>query len=874
MANKHNRAFTSFNAGELSPKLDARSDIGKYQNGCREMLNVTAGLYGEAERRTGLQYIASTKDSSKRSILVDWEYSTTTTFTLEVGDGYIRFFSGRAQVLSGGSPYEITSPYGEDDLYALQFAQINDVARITHPSYPPYILTRLTDISWTLAAIEFLVPPLLDENTEATTITPSAVTGAGITLTATAPIFEAGHIGSWWQCAHLRESTYEEEEITAVRTGTELPILGDWNVRSYGVWSADILIQRRIDGGLWETIRKFSGKEDRNIDAVGTQSFEADLRVVVQNYAAPAVAGATTPRVVLEAVDNYIYGLVKITGFTDTTHVTATVITDFYAALATKYWREGAWSDVRGYPRAITVYGQRIVYGGTDYRRQTVWGSVTGDYDNFKYGSGDTDAFAYTMGSKRQQTILWLVSQKALMIGTTSGEWAMSGAGEKESITPTSIFVYPQSEHGSTAVAAKLVGDVVLFLQRNSRKVRELTFSFERDKYVAPDLTTLAEHITKTGIIQIAAQQLPINILWAVTTEGRLLSMTYERGQDVVGWTAHETDGFFESVACVYGDSDDEVWCVVRREINGSTKRFVEALKPVFNPDEGDTKDDAFFVDSGLTFDAAATPIAISIIQPTPVGNTGSLYTFEVGMSTTPTLHGLVDGGVINLTGDVPYGLVGQHVVEVTSTTSFNLLKMTQEGVAGPYTSQPDGSGDYFTFTYESPTLPILSGGFMLKAVKTITGLDHLKDMEVQILADGAVHPNQVVDKTAGSIVLDDAASIVHVGLAYTSRIKPMRLDIDASAGQTQGMTKRITELNVRLLNSLGLKVGDGDTMDRVAFRKTTDPMGSSPPLFTGETEIPFDGDYDTAGDIVIEQDQPLPMTVLGIVAKYEISGQ
>jgi hypothetical protein len=767
--------------------------------------------------------------------------------------------------LSGGSAYEVTSPYTEDQIFELQLAQLNDVGRITHPNHPPAKLTRGPAEVWTLAYIQFLNPPVLDENTSTITITPSATSGA-ITLTASAPLFDAGQTG-YFRIGYLREASFEESIINANKTATGLPIIGDWNLRTYGVWSADILIQRSLDGGTtWDTIRKFSGKFDRNVDSVGEQSFEAKLRVKIENYAAPAVSGATTPRVVLEAVDAYIWGTVHIGGFTSSTVVSATVLTPLYATTATTIWAEGAWSLLRGYPRAVTVYEQRVLYGGTTYRRQTIWGSAVDDYDNFIYGTGDTDAFAFTMAAKRQQTILWFAAQKALMVGTTSGEWAVRGDNDS-ALTATSVKVSPQSEHGSATIAAQLVGDVVLFVQRNGRKIRELTFSFERDKYVAPDLNTLAEHITKSGIVQIASQQLPINVLWACTTDGKLLSMTYEREQDVVGWSEHTTDGFVESVAVTFGPIDDEVWCVIRRTIGGTAARYVEVLKPRFNPDEGDTKVDAFFVDSGLTYEGES-PIDIGAVVPTSIGSAGSIYTYRVRIVVT-AVHGLSDGDVVVLT-EMPYGLDGEYAVDVITTTIFDLLKIVNEGTTGPYSSSyPDG-GDFYVFTQGVGMPTINYQGVMTKAVRTISGLDHLEGESVQILGDGAVQANKTV--TAGVIVLDNAVRKAHIGLQYTSTIKPMRLDVNPTSGVMQGMVKRITKIWARLQDSLGLSVGDGVTMDDVVFREDETAMDSSPSLFTGDKEIPFDGNFDYAGDIVITQDQPLPMTVLGITAEYEIT--
>jgi hypothetical protein len=761
------RSLISFNAGELSPKLDARVDLAKYQNGCRVAKNGIIGLYGEFERRPGTEFIATEKTQSKKVRLMDFQFSTTTTFILEFGDTYIRFYSNGQQVQVLGVPYEISSPYLEAHLFQIQFAQSNDIAYLTHPNYPVQKLSRIADTNWTLVPAELNPPPFLSQNIEATTITPSGTTGT-ITLEADDPIFLAGHVGSYWEIAHLREASYVQLDITGDGTSGTIAVLGDFSIRTYGVWSADILVQRSLDNGTtWETVRSYAGRDDRNVDAAGNEPATALYRLEVANWAASGIPGTTTPRVVIEVVDSFFRGLVKITAFTDTDTVTALVINELGSSDPTKYWSEGAWSLVRGYPTAVTIFEQSVVYAGTSHQPQTVWKSRTDDYENFRYGSNATDAFAYTIGSKRQQTILWLIAQKALLIGTTSGEWAMSSGDNDEVLSPTNVSVKPQSEHGSKSVDARLVGDVVLFVQRNGRKVRELAYSLERDKYVAPDLTLLAEHITRSGIVQVASQQLPFNILWAVTADGKLLGMTYEREQDVVGWHVHETNGSIESVAVVYGNGDDEVWLSVRRG-PGGIYRYVERFHARFDPVTPELNTfaahDAFFVDSGKTF--------------------------------------------------TPFPAAG-----------------------------------------------------------TFTGLGHLEGRTVHILADGAVVPPQTV--VGGSVTLPDGmtASKVHIGLPFETTLMPMKLDVDPTAGITQGQVKRITSIFIRFFNTLGVTFGDGETMQKLAFRSTTDPMDQPPPLFTGDKELEFDGDYSYEANIVIKQTQPLPLTVLALIVKYEIAG-
>ena len=155
-----------------------------------------------------------------------------------------------------------------------------------------------------------------------------------------------------------------------------------------------------------------------------------------------------------------------------------------------------------------------------------------------------------------------------------------------------------------------------MFVQRASRKVRELVYNFDSDSYQAPDLTVLAEHITNTGVTEMAFQQEPDNIVWCVLTDGRLVGMTYRREEQVVGWHEHIIGGSFgsgnavvESIAVVPGDlNEDSVYMVVKRTVNGSTVRYVEYFSSF---DFGTDVQDAFFVDSGLTYTgSAATTIS------------------------------------------------------------------------------------------------------------------------------------------------------------------------------------------------------------------------------------------------------------------------
>ena len=188
--------LTNFTAGELSPRLDGRVDLAKYPAGCATVENMVIYPHGAAARRPGTQYIAPVKTSSAKTRLIPFEFSTTQTYILELGNQYIRFFRDNGQILSGGSPYEISSPYLTAELFDIKFAQSADVMYITHPNHKTRKLSRTGHTSWSLTEVEFTNGPYLDTNTSTTTITASAHTvGTGRTFTASSAIFVSTDVG-------------------------------------------------------------------------------------------------------------------------------------------------------------------------------------------------------------------------------------------------------------------------------------------------------------------------------------------------------------------------------------------------------------------------------------------------------------------------------------------------------------------------------------------------------------------------------------------------------------------------------------------------------------------------------------------------------
>lgn len=402
--------------------------------------------------------------------------------------------------------------------------------------------------------------------------------------------------GSFMQVSHKRPATSISINLTAntpagtANTNILSGVFGTYNVRTYGIWSATIQIQRTYDLKVspavtdWETVAEFVGKSDRNVDSEDIElRSNAFYRVVVTNRVASTPPGATVPRVVFEVQDQYVDGLVEVIEVLSTTTARVKAYTMIYSVEPTDRWRVGAWNSVNGYPGAVCLHEQRVFTGGSVAEPQTVWGSGIDDFYNYlPGGTEDSDPVTLTIASGEQNSISWLVSRKKLVVGTSGAEWTLGSSDADVAITPSNVVAKRHSSFGSNKLQAIPVNEVVFFSQRNGRKVREFVYSFENDGFVALDMTRLAEHVTAGGIVEWGYQQQRDQTLWGVTGNGELIGFTYERADDVLGWHRHISGiGFFESVAVIYGDTEsDEVWVIVKRTINGVERRYVEQLDP------------------------------------------------------------------------------------------------------------------------------------------------------------------------------------------------------------------------------------------------------------------------------------------------------
>lgn len=284
-------------------------------------------------------------------------------------------------------------------------------------------------------------------------------------------------------------------------------------------------------------------------------------------------------------------------------------------------WRLGAFY-VDNYPVCSTIHEERLVFAGTILQPQTVWLSKSADYPNFAPTDEqskvlDDSAITYTISSNQINPIIWVMSSTVLLIGSFSGEWQTKASNIREPLTPTNIIVIEQTSYGSDTVRPTKVGSAILFIQRTGAKLRELVYDYQEDAYLAKDLTIISEHIYHKygGAVSVAYQKDPNSILWTSTTDGTLVGMTYEKDQEVIAWHPHIIGGVFGSGQAIVewvetipstDGKYDVLYMVVKRTINGSTKRYVEYLEKDFRPTSLTDKTGMFFVDSGLTYSGAA----------------------------------------------------------------------------------------------------------------------------------------------------------------------------------------------------------------------------------------------------------------------------
>lgn len=266
------------------------------------------------------------------------------------------------------------------------------------------------------------------------------------------------------------------------------------------------------------------------------------------------------------------------------------------------------FTSANNYPRGVALWQSRLWFVGTNNEPDTIWGSKVDDFEDMSLGTGaDDDAIKRTLAAPKVNVLRWVQANRILLASSNGGEISISGGSRKAATTPTNISSNDETTLGTASISPTLAKGRTVFVQKLGKtalgqKIHALRYDFDIDGYLTDELTLLSEHIVQPSITQISYQQEPNSILWAVRSDGTILSLTYFPEQEVVGWARHTTQGLFESVASIPGTTGDVTYVIVNRTIGGATKRYVEFFE----------ENGGFYgqlgVDSGLTL-TSGTPV-------------------------------------------------------------------------------------------------------------------------------------------------------------------------------------------------------------------------------------------------------------------------
>lgn len=568
----------SFGGGEVTPEFFGRIDDTKYQTGLAMCRNFIVLPHGPVTNRPGTAFVREAKDSTKRTRLIPFTYSTTQTFAIEMDAGAFRFHTQGATLLAGSpaawsnvtayvlgdlvssggvnyycilahtnqappnatywyalpsAAYEIPNPYAEADLFDIHYVQSADVVTLTHPNYPVMELRRAGATNWQLIPVSFV----------------STLSAPG------SPVATA-----------------------TVATGTGLVAM------NYKITAVDAT-------GLEESLPSALATCNNNLLTTGNYN----------TITWSSVSGATRYNVYKQS--NGLYGYIGQTDgltFKDD-NITADVA-------KTPPIPNDPFNSTNNYPGAVSYFEQRRTFGGTINKPQNMWMTRSGTESNLSNSipTNDSDAINFKVFAREANTIRHIVPVQNLILLTSSAEWRVTSVNS-DAITPTSISVRPQSYIGASNVQPIIINNNIIHVAARGGHLREIaltTNNVGNSGYISSDISLRAPHLFDgLDIVDLAYAKAPTPIAWAVSSNGNLLGLTYVPEQQVGAIHRHDTDGVFESVCVVAEGAIDAVYVVVRRTINNVSKRYIERFASRMFASLADS----FFVDCGGTYNGAPT---------------------------------------------------------------------------------------------------------------------------------------------------------------------------------------------------------------------------------------------------------------------------
>lgn len=595
------RTFQSnLTGGEIAPDTQSRSDIVKYQTGVKRAQNTLVMTQGGLRSRSGTTMIAEAVDSLKRGQLRAFSVGSGETYVIEMGDLTARFIRDGAVVLDTDA--EVTATAVSDDDPAVFTAAAHGLTNGARVFVDQIADADLEFNFYTVAAAATDTFQLVD-------MWGAPVGRDGKDPLASARVTPDYRIETPYAFPRADRVTTAQDQARAFMLSREVaPHLltrvapDEWTLEleefqpgiepPEGVGAAALVgtgattytyVVSAIDGGTGEeSLPSDPESVDNDLTTLGNQN----------EVTWDAVPGAV--RYLVYREDNGVFGYIG--GTAALSFVDENITPDLSD---TPQQGRNPFEGAGNYPAVGTVFEQRLLVASTHNNPGGVWGSQSANLRNFGVSSPikESDAITFRVRANTVTSVQGLASTDVLLALAAGGEWRITGGRQEDYLTPLNPLVRQRSFHGSAAVEPLLAGASVLHVQRGGQAIRE----FRPDQQPpSADLTLLARHLfTDRRVVNMAYQQTPDSTVWAITDTGKLLSMAFRPEQDIWGWTSHELGGddpYIEDIAVVEEFGVDTVYLLVRRTVNGQTKRFIERLA---NTDPI-RPEDAYCVDCGL----------------------------------------------------------------------------------------------------------------------------------------------------------------------------------------------------------------------------------------------------------------------------------
>jgi len=566
----------TFTAGELAPSLHKRADLARYRAGLKLCQNFFIHPHGGVSNRTGYEFIVGCQHPSKQARLIPFSFSTQDTYMLEFGHLYMRVVRQGGQVLLPSVPadYDGATTYAMADHVAVGGSYYYSRQDNNTGNAPGGASSH-----WHRLSADVVEIPTPYTETQLARL--AFVQSADI-ITLVHPEHPVKEL------SRLDHHQWKLEDVSfspqiATPTGLDVTKTGTGSGRDY---------KYKVTAVAAETLEESlpSAETSKN----HTKSLDQDnYNTVTWN----AVAGAEKYYVYKE--ENGLFGFIGITESTSFQD-------DGYKPdlSDTPPQDRNPFVGAGNYPSTVTYYEQRLVLAATRNDPEAIWFSKTGNFHNMSVSSPakDDDAITVRLNAAQVNEVRHLVPLSDLVALTSGAEWKIT-SGDQAFAFPN-MKRKPQGFRGSANLEPLLIGNTVLHVTPKQSTVRDLSYALESDGYAGRDLSVMSRHLFEGySLVSWAFAEEPDSIVWAVRSDGVLLGFTYMREHEVWGWHQHHTDGKVEDV-CVVSEGDvDAVYLVVNRTINGSERRYIERLRKR----DFAAVEDCFFVDSGLTYDGAAT---------------------------------------------------------------------------------------------------------------------------------------------------------------------------------------------------------------------------------------------------------------------------